>query len=109
MKNQIFSEVVTINAKIAQQWITKHDSLPPPEGQQKNRKVDDNLVDRYAHQMKKGLWDVNGEGIIIAESGRLLNGQHRLHAVIKSGKTIQSVVIYGVEEEAFKTIDTGKT
>lgn len=38
----------------------------------------------------------------------LIDGQHRLNAVIKAGKPIQSLIVRGVSSDAFDTIDTGK-
>ena len=39
---------------------------------------------------------VNGEPIQIAEDGTLLNGQHRLNAVIESGATVPMLVVRGL-------------
>jgi hypothetical protein len=58
--------------------------------------------------MKAGLWQFNGETIIIDRLGNLANGQHRLNACIKSGVSFQTVLVKGVNEEAFTTIDTGR-
>lgn len=74
-----------------------------------NRHVDQRTVDDYATQMKKGLWTLNGEPIIISSNNTILDGQHRLLAVVKSNTTIQSLVVWGVDGNiAFATIDTGK-
>ena len=45
---------------------------------------------------------------MLGAGGKLLDGQHRLHAVIEAGLPIQSVVVYGMDDEAFRTMDTGK-
>ena len=73
-----------------------------------NRPINEATVADYVDQMKKGLWKLNGEPIIIATGGQLLDGQHRLKAVVDSGVTISAVVIYNVDPSAFSTIDTGR-
>lgn len=60
------------------------------------RKIDQARVTCYAADIKAGLWDLNGESIVFGASGKLHNGQHRLAAVIKAGKSIESVVVRGV-------------
>ncbi|MCD8302561.1 MAG: hypothetical protein LUC44_06035, partial [Prevotellaceae bacterium] len=45
--------------------------------------------------------------ITFSEEGRLLNGQHRLKAVVKSGKTVRMAVMRGVSVKDFSVIDTG--
>lgn len=45
--------------------------------------------------------------IIFADTGILLDGQHRLQACIDSGVTIISNVVRGIKESAFYTIDQG--
>jgi hypothetical protein len=73
-----------------------------------NRNLRQKIVERYANIMKKGEWRLNGETIIISKSGRVLDGQHRLWAVIESGVTIETAIVYGVDENYFATIDTGQ-
>ncbi len=59
--------------------------------------------------LKNNEWMLNGESITFSESGRLLDGQHRLTACVNSGKSFQTIVIKGIQDEAaFGTIDIGK-
>lgn len=57
--------------------------------------------------MKAGRWKQNGQPIIFGKSGALLNGQHRLKAIIASNKTIECLIVYGVDDDTFDTIDDG--
>lgn len=75
---------------------------------EKNRKISERLVDEYAEEMKNGNWMLNGETIVFDEKGHLVNGQHRLSAVVKSGAFVQFVVVRGVIEESLLTFDSGK-
>jgi hypothetical protein len=94
----IVVEVVTITPEIAAQWL-KSNRL--------NRPVRRTVWEGYSQQMSEGKWKVNGQAIIIAENEDILDGQHRLLAVIDAGCSIQSLVVYGISAEAFATIDTG--
>jgi hypothetical protein len=60
-----------------------------------------------ANEIIAGRWKVTGDCIRFSPSGRLLDGQHRLLAVQLAKKSIQSYVIYNVDEDALSCIDTG--
>src|SRR5690606_28146234 len=57
--------------------------------------------------IRAGQWHLTHQGIAISDKGHLLDGQHRLHAVIETGIAINSIVAYGVPEESFTDIDSG--
>lgn len=73
-----------------------------------NRPLSDGHVAEYVNRMKRGEWLLNGQGIIFSNKGILLDGQHRLAAVVKSGMTIPFDVRFGIDQEVFATIDDGK-
>lgn len=73
-----------------------------------NRPVRKRVVDYYANQMRKGQWMLNGEAICFSKSGNLINGQHRLHAIIEYGKGVYFLVVRGCDDESFATYDTGQ-
>jgi hypothetical protein len=62
----------------------------------------------YAQTMRNGQWDFNGDAIRINEDDEVIDGQHRLHAVIQSGKPQKMLVMYGLKNEVFQSIDVGK-
>lgn len=72
-----------------------------------NRPISQMWVARHAATMNAGLWRLTGQPILISETGRLLDGQHRLAAVVKSGKTIEIAVTRGVKDNVFPAIDDG--
>lgn len=72
-----------------------------------NRPLSQANVRRYLAEMEIGRWGMTGQGLIFDPKGRLLDGQHRLHAVIKYGKPVQMLAIYGVSPEMFALIDAG--
>ena len=74
-----------------------------------NRQVSRRHVDFLKNQMIQNKWeDCTGEMIKVAESGRLLDGQHRLEALVLSGTSQTMLVGYGFDEKIFNVIDTGK-
>jgi hypothetical protein len=58
--------------------------------------------------MTEGRWKVNGDTIRFSGK-RLLDGQHRLHAIIQAGVPIWALVVEEIDDTAFDTIDTGRT
>lgn len=71
-----------------------------------NRNEDRWTVDSYARDMYGGKWiQENGNPISIAVDGRLLNGHHRLKAVIKAGVSIRFLISFGNPTEAIQVAD----
>jgi hypothetical protein len=58
--------------------------------------------------LKAGDWRVNGDTIKFDEDGLLIDGQHRLQAIITSGLPVQTYVIRGLPRGSFDTLDIGK-
>ena len=74
-----------------------------------NRKVKKNNLDLLIYELENGMFKFNGESIIVSKSGVLLDGQHRLLAVEKTGVPIESIIVWDVEDNTFGTIDTGSS
>lgn len=92
------TKVVIITPEVAEKML---------EGNVHNRPVHQSIVEQYADQMKRKLWQLNGESVVIDKTGTLLDGQHRLWACIESKTSFETVVVFGIEPESFSTIDTG--
>ncbi len=73
-----------------------------------NRKISGVVVDKYARDMRDGRWRLNGQTIKISASGKLMDGQHRLEAVKKAGRPFYAIVVRGVPETAFGSLDVGR-
>lgn len=91
--------VETLTPELANEYLCKNLS---------NRKLSGPAVTRWANAMRAGEWKVNGESIKFNTDDELVDGQHRLKAVVVSGVTVDSVVIRGLEKTAFETLDSGK-
>lgn len=74
---------------------------------QGNRPVRPRMVARYAREMIAGKWLLNGESLKVSSAGHLIDGQHRLSAVIQAGVTVSMVIVRGVDASAMLTLDTG--
>ena len=68
-----------------------------------HRKIKQKKVDAYMKEMQDGQWKLNGKALIFDSNGRLLNGQHRLSAVIQSNVPLTTVVIRGVDPSVLET------
>lgn len=77
-----------------------------------NRTISKRWVGNIALLMEKGQWDLNGETIkfSIDENGQevLIDGQHRLMAIVQYGKPFNQLVVRGLPVDTFKTIDSGR-
>jgi len=72
------------------------------------RQLSRRRVAQYAQDMTDGNWEVNGETIKISSESIILDGQHRLHAIVKSGATIETAVVYDITCDGTH-IDRGAT
>lgn len=73
-----------------------------------NRPLRREYVRELADHMRKGEWKLNGESIKFAANGVLLDGQHRLNAIIESRVAVDMVVVRGLESDVFVTIDMNR-
>jgi len=75
----------------------------------RNVAVNNALIQKYAIAMRAGKWSLTGQGISIAEDGTLIDGQHRLLAILRSGIAQWMLVISELNYDAtFNFYDTGR-
>lgn len=72
-----------------------------------NRPVNRRHVEFLTSEMQNGRFLVTGDTIKIDRDGRLIDGQHRLHAIIKSGITLRMLIVDNLDPVAFTVIDQG--
>jgi hypothetical protein len=73
-----------------------------------NRHLIENRVLFYQRQMEKGQWKLTGDPIKFNGSN-LIDGQHRLQAIVRSGVTVRMVVVRNLDSDVFDVLDTGRT
>jgi hypothetical protein len=74
----------------------------------KNRGVTATRVAQYAQSMRDGRWRVTGEPLMMSPQG-LINGQHRLLAIIESEMCFPMLVVTHSSADVYKVIDTGNS
>lgn len=74
----------------------------------KNRGISKQNRSKIGIAMQGGYFDLNGETIKVGKSGRLLDGQHRLQECVRTGCNFESVVVFGLDDSVFDTVDQGK-
>lgn len=89
-----------IKPVMAKEWLENHNP--------KNRPLTPSTVKKYAGAIKGDEWKMNGEPIVFDREGNLLNGQHRLSAVVEADKPIWALTVRGVDPSVFDTYDVGK-
>jgi hypothetical protein len=92
-------ERVLVTPQIAEVWLSKN---------VENRIKREGWCLALAEDMEAGRYVENAETIKIAPDGTLVDGQHRLTALILSGASVWMWVAFNVPIEAQATVDTGK-
>lgn len=99
MKNVVY-EMVTVTPTYAKKLLD--------EKNHGNRKLRVEYAKKLAYEMIENRW-VEGTGvpIILDETGNVIDGQHRLYAVITANKPIRFTIAKNVNRDAQDVIDTG--
>jgi hypothetical protein len=93
------TETIKITPQLAVEWLEKNTL---------NRNINQYRVYSYANDMKLGQWKLNGDTIRFAKDGTLLDGQHRLWAIVEAGIPVTMMVVFDLDEDVRTTIDTGR-
>jgi len=99
-KQMISTVLMAISPHIASDMLAKNTA---------NRPLNSRRASKLAEAIKRGEWEINGDTIRISKRGVLLDGQHRLTAIKESGVTVQTLVVFNLDDDVFHTIDTGGT
>jgi hypothetical protein len=97
-KKEIKVEIKRITPKIALQLL---------ETNLINRQLRPSGVRQFANIIESGKYQLVPDPIIIGNRGHLLNGQHRLNGLIRTGKTLDFMYMTGIDEELFPLLDSG--
>ena len=97
--NQMKSKVITITPVMADYWLTKNNV--------DNRNLRHGWINYLTDEIKSGNWHVTHQGIAFDVNNRLLDGQHRLYAVVNSGISVDMLVTTGLPTDTFKAMDNG--
>jgi len=73
----------------------------------RNRVLNERRVEMYAAMMKRGDWMLTNQGIAFDEQGSLIDGQHRLRAIVRSQCTVDMLVITATPNRSQLVLDQG--
>lgn len=72
-----------------------------------NRRRRSAWVNEFVGIIERGEWKLTHQGVAISKSGRLIDGQHRLDAIVRTGATLPMLVTFDVADDAFLVLDQG--
>lgn len=98
MKTNATVEIMDVSPEIASEWLSDM-----WDGQRMVRKTH---IERLVSDMQSGRFSLSPDAILRV-NGKLANGQHRLRAVMKSGKSQPFLVMTSDDAELYKVIDAG--
>lgn len=97
------AEKTLVTPEMAAEWLTLNKC---------NRPLNRKIASDYARDMEAGNWVYNGEAIKfgIGSDGLmvLLDGQHRLAAIVESGATVETLVVFDLAQTTQATMDAGR-
>jgi hypothetical protein len=73
-----------------------------------NRPPKPNKVQQFSADMGGARWGLTGDTIKFGTDGRLLDGQNRLSACIRSNNAFKTHVVFGIDPALFGRMDVGK-
>jgi hypothetical protein len=90
------------------QTITPNKAAELLDANTTNRPLSRPVVRGFAEAMKRGEWVVTHQGIAFDINGTLIDGQHRLAAIVEADVPVDITVFTDVDEGTFDVLDTGK-
>lgn len=96
-----------ITPEMAESWLKTSEGNP--RWSNKDKKVEEKNVKKIADDISSGKWNPGNNSIAFDEEGHLIDGHHRLSAVIMCGLPIFSLVVYGVPKSGLQHIDENRT
>lgn len=94
-KRAVFLDVTPA---IAEYWLQHHNS--------NNRVKRMAVVAQYTRDIEASRWVETGDTISFDADGQLVNGQHRLSAIVAAHKSIQALVVTGLDPSVRAYVDT---
>lgn len=93
-------QFVRVSPEVASDWLARNII---------NRPLSPANIHAYAADMASDNWKLSSEAIKFTKSGKLVDGQNRLHAVIEAGKSVNLAVSTGEDDDIFDVLDSGKS
>lgn len=71
----------------------------------RNRPVKEDTVAAYARDMAAGRWLATHQGVAFNDRDELIDGQHRLLAIVRAGVTVRMMVTFGLPAKPLRAGD----
>lgn len=97
MKTPMTFEILEISPGMAQLWL---------ETRGPNRRLRMGHVRELATEMKAGRWVITHQGIAFGPDGKIVDGQHRLSAIVMAGFPVTMLVSFYAEAAPLLLIDS---
>lgn len=94
-----YTKLITVTPAIASHWLAKPTTL--------QRRVTKSRVEFLADQIRTGRWQTTHQGIALLRDGSVLDGQHRLHAIIAADQPVTCNVTFNADPDWTAALDTG--
>jgi hypothetical protein len=96
--NELYTRNIDVTPELAFQWLERNSH---------NRPISQAKVDFFTREMKAGRWQHSSQGIAFDTAGLLIDGQHRLWAVIEANVTVRMLVCFNSPPKTRWVLDVG--
>lgn len=98
--NKITSNIIKITPDLARMFLAKNSV---------NRSIRNSNIKFFCNEIKTGSFKTTHQGIAIANDGTLLDGQHRLLAIIETNIPVEMLVTKNLDKSTFHAMDCGSS
>jgi len=92
--------IVYVTPELAKKWLDECNVF--------NRPINQEAVDMYVRQIKSDKWRRTHQGIAFSDKKSLLDGQHRLMAIVIAQVTVPMLIFMDEEKGNYEYIDSGR-
>jgi len=97
--NTPYNVIMEVGPDLALEWL---------EGNTHNRPLKEAHVKRLSGEITAGRWRVTHQGIAFDTDGLLVDGQHRLWAIVESGQAVTARVFFNEPLDNICVVDSGE-
>ncbi|MEU1761147.1 hypothetical protein [Micromonospora sp. NPDC005652] len=105
---EMWTETINVTPEMAEEMLTRPPAVLPGGQRVEQRPLDMGHVAKLKAAIERGEWTLTPQGLIEAPDGGILDGQHRLNAILQSGKTLRMRITRNVPPQTFYALDGGK-
>lgn len=98
LRPKITTEILLVTPAMAEKWL---------EGKAHNRPIHDSHVQKFERLLQTGDFHLTHQGVAFDVDNRLIDGQHRLWAILNSGIAAEMMVSHGWPVNTQQFVDQG--